>query len=80
MNKRIYTLLNFIAFNLLFLALYLNFIYKDNQPVTAAVQHNTPASITIAHTEQKAAENDYQHTTTKQVSQNTGTALKLSFN
>ena len=80
MNKRIYTLLNFIAFNLLFLALYLNFIYKDNQPVTAAVQQNIPANITIAHTEQKAAENDYQHTSTKQASQNTGTALKLSFN
>ena len=80
MNRRIYTLLNFIAFNLLFLALYLNFIYKDNQPVTAAVQHNIPANITIAHTEQKAAENDYQHTPTNQASQNTGTALKLSFN
>jgi hypothetical protein len=80
MNKRIYTLLNFIAFNLLFLALYLNFIYKDNQPVPVVVKHNIPANITIAHTEQRAAENNYQHTADRQASQNTGTAVKLSFN
>ena len=30
MKKRISTVLNFVAFNLLFFALYLNFIHKDN--------------------------------------------------
>jgi hypothetical protein len=37
MKKRISRVLNFFAFNLLFFALYLNFIHKDNntQPVPA---------------------------------------------
>ncbi|MGZ5286739.1 MAG: hypothetical protein ACXWV0_03930 [Flavisolibacter sp.] len=35
MKKRVSRVLNFFAFNLLFFALYLNFIHKDN--VSAAV-------------------------------------------
>lgn len=30
MKKRVFHVLNFLAFNLLFFALYLNFIHKDN--------------------------------------------------
>ena len=37
MKKRISRVLNFFAFNLLFFALYLNFIHKDNNVATAAV-------------------------------------------
>ena len=35
MKKRISRVLNFFAFNLLFFALYLNFIHKDNAPASA---------------------------------------------
>ncbi len=44
MKRRIRKIVNFFAFNLLFFALYLNFIHKDksvNLPV--AVQANAPA-------------------------------------
>jgi len=81
MNKRIYTLLNFIAFNLLFFALYLNFIRKDNQPAAAAVQHHVHTNTVVAQTEQKGAENNFEHTAAKHSdTYNNGTALKLSFN
>ncbi len=39
MRKRVHRVANFIAFNLLFFALYLNFIYKD--PGTAPVSVKT---------------------------------------
>ena len=43
MKRRVRKIANFFAFNLLFFALYLNFIHKDNQNVvgtmpTAAIQ------------------------------------------
>jgi hypothetical protein len=53
MKRRIRRITNFLAFNLLFFALYLNFIHKDNAapaPVsqsiqaTAAVSHTVPVS------------------------------------
>jgi len=37
MKKRISRVLNFFAFNLLFFALYLNFIHKDNNTQETAV-------------------------------------------
>jgi hypothetical protein len=43
MKKRIYRVLNFLAFNLLFFSLYLNFVHRDKdsqQPVKTVV---TPA-------------------------------------
>jgi hypothetical protein len=36
MKKRVRKIANFFAFNLLFFALYLNFIHKDNQGSTNA--------------------------------------------
>jgi hypothetical protein len=44
MKKRISRVLNFFAFNLLFFALYLNFIHKDNSN-ELPVQKNTTASV-----------------------------------
>lgn len=47
MKRRIRKIVNFFAFNLLFFALYLNFIHKDKtvtEPVP--VQTNAPATIT----------------------------------
>ena len=48
MKKRISRVLNFFAFNLLFFALYLNFIHKDsNVPVTSASKASTVVKGTV---------------------------------
>lgn len=51
MKRRIRKIVNFFAFNLLFFALYLNFIHKDksNEIAPAAVV-NAPANNTAAYT------------------------------
>lgn len=46
MKSRVRKIANFFAFNLLFFALYLNFIHKDNQNSTnveTSVQHKAAA-------------------------------------
>ncbi len=43
MKRRVRKIANFFAFNLLFFALYLNFIHKDNVPV-ASEQANVQSS------------------------------------
>ncbi|MFL5738662.1 MAG: hypothetical protein ACJ75B_00485 [Flavisolibacter sp.] len=43
MKKRISRVLNFFAFNLLFFALYLNFIHKDSNIQAASAPKNTTA-------------------------------------
>jgi hypothetical protein len=48
MKRRVRKIANFFAFNLLFFALYLNFIHKDKRPMAAieteqATQQNTTA-------------------------------------
>jgi hypothetical protein len=40
MKRRVRKILNFFAFNLLFFALYLNFIHKDNMAVAAVSDNN----------------------------------------
>jgi hypothetical protein len=57
MKKRISRVVNFFAFNLLFFALYLNFIHKDNnsQPVPAtksATVSTVKGTVLVAHPEQ----------------------------
>ena len=57
MKKRISRVLNFFAFNLLFFALYLNFIHKDNNsqpaPVAKTTMENTvKGTVLVAHPEQ----------------------------
>ncbi len=47
MKRRVRKIANFFAFNLLFFALYLNFIHKDNQNVTSVMP--------VASTQQPAA-------------------------
>lgn len=56
MKRRLRRIANFFAFNLLFFALYLNFIHQDKAPVTTAEQAvQTTASVTgtvpVAHPE-----------------------------
>jgi hypothetical protein len=43
MKRRVRKIANFFAFNLLFFALYLNFIHKDSVAVTGATPQNTAA-------------------------------------
>ena len=90
MKRRVRKIANFFAFNLLFFALYLNFIHKDNVTVATeqtAVQNNPAFSGTIL------VENPDKNLTKKQeetaatvqqpVTPNTtenSTALKLSIN
>lgn len=45
MKKRISRVLNFFAFNLLFFALYLNFIHKDNSVNAAPVQKSSTTNV-----------------------------------
>lgn len=49
MKKRISRVLNFVAFNFLFLAIYLNFIHKDSnsQPVFSSSRKNQDIKGTI---------------------------------
>lgn len=48
MKRRIHKIANFFAFNLLFFALYLNFIHKDKAvSLTAADQTSVPADATV---------------------------------
>jgi len=44
MRKRIHKVANFLAFNLLFFAIYLNFIYKDPTVPTAADKNQEEAA------------------------------------
>ncbi len=58
MRKRIHKVANFLAFNLLFFALYLNFIYKDPS-VPSAVDKNqdeAAAAFSGSLTDQKSME------------------------
>ena len=82
MNPRVFKIANFFAFNLLFFALYLNFVHKDKNGqqaiITNAPTHVATGSLPIESSEQyvqkeKAAKNV--------TSEKAGTkALKLSFN
>ena len=56
MKRRIRRIANFFAFNLLFFALYLNFIHKDKASVTPPEQtiHNTASvsgTVPVTHPE-----------------------------
>jgi len=46
MKRRIRKIVNFFAFNLLFFALYLNFIHKDTTSEPVPVQTNATSTIT----------------------------------
>jgi hypothetical protein len=93
MKRRVRKIVNFFAFNLLFFALYLNFIHKDNV-ATAAVSDNTANTAAFSGT--VLVKNPEQLLETKnsvtvpevqpsasdvnESEQSTGEALKLSIN
>lgn len=54
MKKRAFNLLNFLALNILFFALYLNFIHKDTNTLPAVSVAAAAASKRIASNEYKS--------------------------
>jgi hypothetical protein len=82
MKRRAFKVLNFFAFNLLFFALYLNFIHKDKN-VQEAI-HATPAThstVMVENTEVKEAKTGGGSEKAAQSSNSkSNAALKLSFN
>ncbi len=93
MKRRVRKIANFFAFNLLFFALYLNFIHKDKiapvtnqsvQPTAAAAFSGTVLVETPADYATQQPEGTTTSTVTAQpatkTEENEGTALKLSIN
>lgn len=87
MKRRVRKIVNFFAFNLLFFALYLNFIHKDKAPIVGAAnmaQQPVPAFSgtvsleTNAQAPKTAAVN--APVVEKEQAAETTTALKLSIN
>jgi hypothetical protein len=82
MNPRVFKIANFFAFNLLFFALYLNFIHKDKnvqQAISTTVQ--TPVatrSLSTGTTEQLVQKE--QSTKNVASEKESAKALKLSIN
>ena len=67
MKKRVFVFLNFVAFNLLFFALYLNFIHKDviaspaiqqqmHSSIEASIHQNTQATANVKSSENISGE------------------------
>jgi hypothetical protein len=88
MKRRVRKIANFFAFNLLFFALYLNFIHKDKVAVVVdpSVQQNTAAFSGTVLVEDpsaylnKASETDAAKVAAQPAVKNEGSALKLSIN
>jgi len=86
MKRRVSKIANFLAFNLLFFALYLNFVQKDNI-TTGVSQYNTAFSETaMVDKEQKINNTENvttvkaQHSAPEKATESNPTALKLSIN
>jgi hypothetical protein len=82
MNPRLFKIANFFAFNLLFFALYLNFIHKDKnvQQVIGTSVHTPVATKTLstgANEQLVQKEADAKNATSEKEN---AKALKLSFN
>ncbi|WP_148661214.1 hypothetical protein [Flavisolibacter tropicus] len=84
MQKRVYMFFNFFAFNLLFFALYLNFIHKDAVaampmiPTPETVHISSPASRLVVPETKESMET--QKTSKKLSPTKDGAALKQSIN
>jgi hypothetical protein len=72
MKKRISRVLNFFAFNLLFFALYLNFVHKDNNSQTlpsakSSVTANSKGTVLVNNPEQYLSKTHKEMTPTAQL-------------
>jgi hypothetical protein len=82
MKRRIRKIVNFFAFNLLFFALYLNFIHKDESALSTMNQvanTNQPAAFGNAKTVNNESKNTVSSAKAP-VNQEENAALKLSIN
>lgn len=80
MKRRIRRIANFFAFNLLFFALYLNFIHKDESALTGMNQvANTHQPAAFGNTV-VAADNTNKPVAQPEAVKEENTALKLSIN
>jgi len=86
MKTRLSKVLNFFAFNVLFFALYLNFVHKSSTalPASQPIQTNTSikATVLVKHTEQYFQKAGPKHEAAKQSNEKSDNAeaLKLYFN
>jgi hypothetical protein len=89
MKRRVRKIANFFAFNLLFFALYLNFIHKDKVVSATAIQSNQQNTAAFSGTvlvDNPAKKNEAATVTTPQLpavdkaSEESTAALKLSIN
>ena len=73
MKRRIRKIVNFFAFNLLFFALYLNFIHKDraNNDIAPAAVVNTQATNAAAYTGTVLVQNPEKFIRKEEEEQNT---------
>jgi len=82
MKKRLSRVLNFFAFNLLFFALYLNFIHKDSSVQETLPKANSTSSVkgsTLVDNPEQYLNNAVKQTGTADL-KNEGEALKPSYN
>ena len=86
MKTRLSKVLNFLAFNVLFFALYLNFLHKGSTalPASQPIQTNTSikATVSVKHTEQYLQKAVLKHEAVRQLNEknDNAEALKLHFN
>lgn len=83
MKRRVRKIANFFAFNLLFFALYLNFIHKDKSSVNfngETASHQTAAFSGTAMTETQEAEKKDAPVAQPKADQPSTAALKLTIN
>ena len=82
MNPRVFKIANFFAFNLLFFALYLNFIHKDKnvqQAIVSTVQTPVASSTLSTGTAEQVVQKE-QSTKNIASEKESDKALKLSVN
>ena len=82
MNPRLFKIANFFAFNLLFFALYLNFIHKDKnvQQVISTSVHTPVAAKTLGTGAQEQLVQKESAAKNVASEKENAKALKLSFN
>jgi hypothetical protein len=82
MNPRLFKIANFFAFNLLFFALYLNFVHKDkNVQQAISTSIHTPVATSVLSTGRAEQYVQKEQPAKNVVSEKENTkALKLSFN
>ncbi len=82
MNPRVFKIANFFAFNLLFFALYLNFVHKDKdvqQAITGSVQTHVATHVLPASATESVVETQVSNKNSVTEKENTK-ATKQSFN